>query len=196
MCCMTAVLLLYYLSYNKKNKEFDMIQIKFEQVLLAKLSSHIVSKYTVVDFCKEAEIERSYFYTRYENICDLFASVMALQLRRELRGKEKEKLNSIFFHMLEKIKMNKYFFLNIILISKDSRGYYEVLRKEIANAIENYLRPRGTFSVRQVDLVASGIYAIIYNWILHECKYDIRDTYQCISLLLNNIDRTKRNTKD
>ena len=194
---MIAFLLLYYLSYHKKKEGINMIKIKkSEEVLLAKLSGQIVKKYTVVEFCKEAKIERSYFYTRYENICDLFASVMTLQLRRELRGEENEKLNSIFFRMLEKIKNDKYFFLNIILISKDSGTYFEILQKEMATAIENYMCPRGAFSVRQVNLVASGIYAIIYNWILHRCKYDIRDVYQCINLLLKNIDRTETDSKD
>ncbi|WP_278960545.1 TetR/AcrR family transcriptional regulator [Lactobacillus apis] len=169
-----------------------MATIKFEEVLKGDLSKSIVRKYTVIDFCKKAGIERGSFYQRYGNICDLFASVMVLQARRTLRGLEKESIEAMIFRMLEKVKANKYYFLNIILISKDSRVFYDVLRKEIALAIENYMRPRGAFSVRQVELVANGIYAITYYWILNECKHDIRDVYQCIGLLLKNINKTKK----
>lgn len=172
-----------------------MMQIKFEQVLMNKLSNRTVEKYTVVEFCKEANIDRTFFYQRYKNICDLFASIMALQLRRTIRSQDEERLNNIFFRLLQKIKANKIFLFNIILISKDARCYYEVLRKEIATGIENYLRRHGAFSVRQVELVADGIYAIIFNWVLQECKYDIKDIYQSIDLLLRTIEKTKKISK-
>lgn len=169
---------------------------KFEKVLRDGLSKNVVEHYTVMNFCKEAKVSRGYFYTRYSNITDLFASVMTIQLRRTLRSSKNETMGEMFFRMLLKVKESHIFFLNIILISKDPRGFYEVLRKELAQAIENYLRPRRAFSVRQVELVANGIYAITYNWIIHECKHDIRDVYQCINLLLTNLNRIKRNSSD
>lgn len=165
----------------------------FEKILRNNLSNKVVDRYTVIELCREAKIDRSSFYNHYQNICDLFGKVMVIQILRTLRSNHNESMAKMFYRMLEKIKENRFFYLNIILIAKDPRGFYEVLRKELAKAIEKYMRPRGSFSVRTIELVASGIYTIIFNWVLLECKYDIRDVFQCINLLLKQVERPKRN---
>ncbi|WP_158593159.1 hypothetical protein [Lactobacillus sp. ESL0246] len=76
----------------------------------------------------------------------------------------------------------------MLTIAKDLREFYQVLNKELAHAIELYMRPRGAFSVRKIELVSNGIYAIVLNWVLNECKNDIRDIYQCIYLLLKQVE--------
>ncbi|MBA1392868.1 hypothetical protein EQ500_03130, partial [Lactobacillus sp. XV13L] len=155
-----------------------------ERILLSRLSKHSKARYTVVDYCRDAKIHRGNFYNHYHDICDLFVSVIRLRLRRTLRSSDGETIGQMFYRMLVKIRENKIFYMNILLITKNPRAFYDDLKKELAQAIENYLRPRGAFSVRQVQLVAMGIYAVVYNWLVHECKHDIRDVYQCIDLLL------------
>ncbi|BDR60788.1 hypothetical protein [Lactobacillus xylocopicola] len=163
--------------------------IEHEQVLLEKLSNCSRKRYRVVDFCEDAAISRRLFYLRYHNMSDMFTEVLKIQIRRTLRSNSGESITQMFFRMLEKIKKNKIFYANIRLISKDPRIFYHNLRKEYAQAIENYLRPRGAFSVTQVEMVANGIYAIIDNWVLHECEHPIVDVFQSIRILLDDLTR-------
>lgn len=165
---------------------------KTEQVLVFELSRYSVEKYTVTKFCQKLDINRGAFYRRNSNICDLFTSVLTLQTRRALRSVGNESMDRMFYRMLKKIKENKTFYGNLHRIAKDPPLFYRVLRKEYALAIENYMRPRGPFSVRKVELVANGIYAIIFNWVVDECRHDIRDVYQSIHLLLTHIEQTIR----
>ena len=163
---------------------------KTEQVLLLELSKYRVYKFTVTKFCKKLNINRGVFYTKYRNICDLFTSVLTLQTRRTLRSVDGETMDRMFYRMLQKIKENKIFYINLNRIAQDPPEFYRVLRKEYAKAIENYMRPRGPFSVHKVELVANGIYAIVFNWVVDECRHDIRDVYQSIHLLLVHIEQS------
>ncbi|MDF7673105.1 hypothetical protein PT281_07505 [Lactobacillus sp. ESL0701] len=164
-----------------------------EKILKRDLSKKICDKYTVTEFCQKAQIDRGMFYNHYSNMSSMFVSVVVLQVQRTLRSFNGETMNRMFYRMLTQIKENHIFYYNLLLISKDPRNFYIALRKEFAIAIENYMRPRGAFSVRQIDLVANGVYAIIYNWVIHECKTDIRDIYQCINLLLSHIEKPLKN---
>ncbi|MBI0033360.1 MULTISPECIES: TetR/AcrR family transcriptional regulator [Lactobacillus] len=163
---------------------------KNEQVLVLELSKYNVYKYTVTKFCKKLNINRGVFYRKYRNICDLFTSVLALQTRRALRSIDGETMDRMFYRMLSKIKENKTFYINLNRIAQNPQEFYRVLRKEYAIAIEKYMRPRGSFSVRKVELVANGIYAIVFNWVVDECRHDIRDVYQSIHLLLVHIEQS------
>ncbi|MBC6357493.1 hypothetical protein ERK19_09055 [Lactobacillus helsingborgensis] len=162
---------------------------KAEEVLVTGLSKYSVNKYTVTNFCKELKINRVAFYKKYRNICDLFTSVLALQTRRTLRVIGSENMDRMFYRMLAKIQENKIFYANLNRIAQDPAEFCRVLSKEYAYAIEMYMRPRGAFSVRKVEMVANGVYAIIFNWVLNECKADIRDIYQSIHLLLYHIEK-------
>ncbi|RHW51473.1 hypothetical protein DS833_01020 [Lactobacillus bombicola] len=172
-----------------------MITIKAEHILQNKLSNNIVHRYTVISFCADANINRGVFYHYYRNISDLFISVLSLQIRRALRSVSNETIEKLFYQILIKIRDNKLFYLNMLMITKEPREFYSTLRKEIAHAIELYMRPRGSFSVRQVEVISNGIYAIIFNWILNDCKPDIRDVYQSINLLLEHLESNTKTLK-
>lgn len=169
-----------------------LLTIRAEKILKQCLSNQIVHKYTVLEFCQAANINRGVFYQYYRNINDLFLSVMTIEIRRTLRSNKNESLGKMFYRMLVKIRENKFFYLNMLTIAKDLREFYQVINKELAHAIELYMRPRGAFSVRKIQLVSNGVYAIVLNWILNECKNDIRDIYQCIYLLLKQVEEPEK----
>ncbi|WEV70458.1 hypothetical protein OZY43_05810 [Lactobacillus sp. ESL0785] len=164
-----------------------------ERVLKSTLTKNIRSQFTVIEFCKEAQIKRGMFYNHYQNMSDLLLSVVVLQLKRSLRSFRGETMRQMFYRVLIKIQENKIFYINMLLIAKEPRQFCMVLTKELALAIENYMRPRGAFSVRKINLVAIGVYSIIYNWVVQECVSDVRDIYQSINLLLQNIEQVPKN---
>lgn len=122
-------------------------------------------------------------------MCDLFTSVLSLQTRRVLRSIDNETLARMFYRMLTKIKEDKIFYINLLRIARNSQEFYRVLGREYAKSIESYMRPRGPFSVHKIEIVANGIYSIIFNWLINECSCDIRDIYQSINLLLMHVEK-------
>ena len=160
-----------------------------EFVLKQSLTKKKLDKYSVIDFCKDAGINRGLFYSQYRNLSDLFVSVLTLRLKKSMRNTKNESINRVFYRLLCKIKKDAVFYLNILHISKKHETFYPILKKEIAIGLENYMRPRGAFSVRTIELVAEGIYSVLFNWISHEYQTDIRDIYQCINLFLPQIEK-------
>ncbi|WEV43188.1 TetR-like C-terminal domain-containing protein [Lactobacillus sp. ESL0684] len=163
-----------------------------EKVLKSALTKNIRTKYTVSLFCREAKIDRGTFYNHYRNLSDLFLSVLTLQMKRALKCQNSEHLNSIFYRLLKVIAENKFFYFNIISLANDPYTFYAVLRKELAFAIEEYLRPRTAFSVRKVELISNAIYTVINHWVKGFCQQDIRDVYQTIGLLLVNLEEPEK----
>ncbi|MDF7638489.1 TetR-like C-terminal domain-containing protein [Lactobacillus sp. ESL0791] len=166
-----------------------------EKVLKQDLGTKKINKYFIIDFCETAGISRTVFYKQYKNAAGLFTSVLVLQLKRALRNPRNKPINRLVYDLLLKMYQNKQFYINIYNIVTNPNEFHTTLKKEIANSLEGYMRPKGPFSVRKIELVAEGVYAVIFHWVANDFKEDIRDIYQCINLFLPVIEEYLKNDR-
>ena len=60
---------------TKDNQQARNTQEKIKAILLAKLASKHISQITVQEICRDAKINRTTFYTHYDNLSDLMHTI-------------------------------------------------------------------------------------------------------------------------
>lgn len=158
----------------KNNSRYKANSEKIETAFLTLILNHKYENITISQVCKQAEINRSTFYTHYDDINDLiikieskFAKGMATIFNFGLRQE-----HDAFIEMFTFIKKNKYFykaFLNIPYVTlAETNTKLEVL-KNIGNNT-NIDKSNKIDLFYRASFFGAGIKEMCRLWLERDCK--------------------------
>ena len=164
---------------------------KIKEILLRKLDSRRLNRITVQEICSEAKINRTTFYTHYDNIYDLMQSIeveMQQGVRKLLldpnsgifRPLTEKSLEQLIIYIYEhahfyRILLNDFNGLNVIdreLAAQWEKEIEPVIRKK-TGATETELRYR-------FEYFNWGLRGIIRKWLNMNCPESPRELTQAI----------------
>ncbi|MBE5757778.1 MAG: TetR/AcrR family transcriptional regulator [Clostridiales bacterium] len=158
----------------KNNKRYKISSEKIETTFLTLILNHRYEDITISQICERAEINRSTFYSHYDDINDLiikieskFANGMAAIFNFGLR-----RTNEAFIEMFKFVKENKYFykaFLNI--------PYATLAEKNIKDKVLTNIKDKHDMGdvddmniYYRANFFGAGIKELCRLWLERDCK--------------------------
>ncbi len=184
---------------NKSQAKFYNTSLKMNEALLELLKSKNLSSISVAEICRKAKVNRSTFYTHYNNVYELlhetrdnFMKSFLESYSIKIEELEKNEMNESMFispqyliPYLEFVLKNKSFFkvfVDNIGIFNVGDFYNSLFEKLWIPACKKY----GVTDKKIISYMAkfylSGMMAIILDWINNDCKDDI--DFICNTIIL------------
>ena len=158
----------------KNNKRYKNSSEKIETTFLTLILNHKYEDITISQICEHAGINRSTFYTHYDDINDLiikieskFAKGMASIFNYGFRTN-----HEAFVEMFKFVKENQYFykaFLNIPYVTLAEKD----IKSTILNNMKDSLKPIISNEVElsyHASFFGAGIKEICKIWLARDCK--------------------------
>ena len=155
----------------KNNSRYKMSSEKIETAFLSLLLNKNYEDISISDICKKACINRSTFYSHYDDINDLiikiestFASSMASIFNFGLRQN-----HEAFIEMFTFVEKNKYFykaFLNIPYTTLAEKN----TKQSIMFTLKDYAKDNDISLFYRASFFGAGIKEICKLWLERDCK--------------------------
>lgn len=159
---------------NKKNNQrYKAGSEKIETAFLSLLYNKEYDDISISEICQRAEINRSTFYTHYEDINDLiikieskFSNSISLIFDNGLKYD-----NETFEEMFEFIKKNKYFYNSFLHIPYTSLAEAKARDKILNNIKDTYPESINNINLYyRAHFFGAGIKEICKLWLDRDCK--------------------------
>lgn len=159
---------------NKKNNQrYKAGSEKIETAFLSLLYNKEYDDISISEICQRAEINRSTFYTHYEDINDLiikieskFSNSISLIFDNGLKYD-----NETFEKMFEFVKKNKYFYKSFLNIPYTSIAEIKARDKILNNVKASYIEPIDDINLYyRAHFFGAGIKEICKLWLDRDCK--------------------------
>lgn len=175
---------------EKLDRRQKYTRLVLKESLLKLLEQKTISTVTVKEICKQADINRSTFYTHYKDQFDLLDKIeeeiiadLYHYLDRYQSNLEDESIQMVE-KLLDYIEDNKHTFQ--ILLNKNADPAFEKRLKDTAQhfMIHNWMREQPVdkqVSMYLSTFVVSGAIHVIKNWIDHDMDFSNKN----LSILIN-----------
>lgn len=158
----------------KNNARYKTSSEKIETAFLALILNHKYEDITVNQICEQAEINRSTFYSHYDDINDLIIKIESrfAKSMASIFDYGERQTHEAFIEMFEFVKKNKYFykaFLNIPYITLAERNLKIDVLKHIGdnNKIDNSKKMELYY---RASFFGAGIKELCRIWLEFDCK--------------------------
>lgn len=161
-------------------------KIKLEQALLKLLKRKQRENISVVELCREADVNRSTFYVYYNSVEDLFDEIFGrilFKMEKELQWKKRVSLEELIGIYLKYARENQIIFQSIHDHSIDDHCI-----KQMTALITDYMDPKTVLAISENNLRYSywysGFFGMIKQWLENDC----RNSEEEILAILKNED--------
>lgn len=154
---------------KKADRRTEYTKMVIKQSLYELLDKKHLSKITVKELCKEADINRTTFYRNYQDIYDLYEKI------------EEELTESVFadndlendrYKLLEVIYENQNFYREFFASRLESRYIKQTIEK-MYQEIKQLLIKRGSFDEKSFQILYQynyyGVIGVIQEWLKRGC---------------------------
>lgn len=179
---------------KKNDRRVKYTKMVIIQSLLHLMEENPLSKITVTDICKLADINRSTFYTYYTDPYDLLTQIED-ELFEDIKGvlENSPVLDADFEFMvkiLEYIAKNSALCKIIFSVHDDKAILQRIINLAHDKSIAEYQSSAPKAAKEVLELVfifvSNGIVGIIQNWIQSNMKQDKKEVAELISKLSNH----------
>lgn len=183
---------------NKSEVKFQNTARKMNSALIELLEEKEFSQITVLEVCKRAGVNRSTFYSHYNNTYDLLEEVH-ISFNKEL-SKHFIADDSVFLEndisisikktvsYLEFIKEHRFFFkayMNNLNNFKHDEFYSAIKEKVLIPLLEKKKITNKTTVNYVAQFYLNGVAAIIKEWVFNDCTDDVEYVSETMLLCLN-----------
>lgn len=172
---------------TRSESKFNHTAEKMEKALLTLLTKKSFSSITIAEICKEAGVNRSTFYSHYDNTSDLLRDSKEtfihhfLEMVKESSPKAKEASSDygrivsrgFLIPFLDQIRKNRVFF-NVYVENFHTFNGEEDDKEFMGRIVLPALKSHGITDEVKARYIAryllNGIYAIIMEWVGDGCK--------------------------
>lgn len=176
---------------TKNNQRFQETDDKIQNCFLTLLNQKQISQITVQEICNIVGINRSSFYTHYEDIYALLNSIskkvgrdLIIQLNKIEYDPSVPISKSHLCIILEHMKAHSSFYkgwLNDIGTAKTEELFQALLENTFRPWLQQHI---GAISDHRIDyhfaFFKSGLMAVIGQWLLYDCEESPEDIAQII----------------
>lgn len=160
----------------KNNKRYKISSEKIETTFLSLILNHKYEDITISQICEHANINRSTFYSHYDDINDLiikiesmFAKSMASIFNNGLR-----QTHQAFIEMFTFVQENKYFYKAFLNIPYITLAESNTKSSVLTNIKDNNYQPEQNISdvnlFYRASFFGAGIKELCRIWIARDCK--------------------------
>ena len=182
--------IIFYKDGDDMDKRILRTKKKLTNTLLTTLKSKKVKDITVLDLCKDANINRTTFYKYYKDIDDLLYKIeesLIAELEKNINDIKRNYLLSYTTIIIETINNHKEIYTRLISENGDHNFLKRILYLVHDQSIEEWrkLLKKAT----EVDLdniynfIVDGTIGIIESWIKKDCKEECQN----ILIFINKI---------
>lgn len=158
----------------KNNSRYKMSNEKIETAFLTLILNNKYEDITISQVCKEANINRSTFYSHYDDINDLVIKIegkFANSVANIFSYGDKQTLES-FIDMFKFVKENKYFYKAFLNIPYKTLAEKNTIIGVLKHIGENYIDEKtnrmGIFY--RASFFGAGIKEMCRIWLEYDCK--------------------------
>ena len=158
----------------KNNSRYKMSSEKIETAFLTLILNHNYEDITISQICKEANINRSTFYSHYDDINDLIVKIEGKFAKgtAAIFNFGERQTHEAFVEMFSFIKENKYFykaFLNIPYVTlAETNTKIDVLKNIGGKSNIDKSKTMGIFY--RASFFGAGIKEMCRIWLQYDCK--------------------------
>jgi len=161
---------------NKRKKES---QKKIERIFLNLIQTREIEEISVTDICKEAQLNRTTFYSNYIDIYDL-ADKIRERLEKEVlelyKDQHENRYNdNDFLKLFKHIKENQIFYRTYFKLGFDKNAVIEIYDYDLAK--KYYGDKHIDF---HIEFFKAGLNAIIKKWLNNGCKETPEEMFDII----------------
>lgn len=177
---------------NRSESKFHNTAVRFNKALLKLLDKKEFKDITILEICREAGVNRSTFYSHYENTYDLLEEVKNNSIADFMAGfKSDLKVNDIGNYELDELVfVSPRYLIPYLEFVKENKNFFKVYMNNLANfsvdEMDRYLtetvftpiyEKSGIKDKTIINYMSkyflSGITAIVTEWVKHNCEDDI-----------------------
>ncbi|MBD5431846.1 MAG: hypothetical protein HDR41_05275 [Lactobacillus sp.] len=153
------------------------------EIIKKSMTDKKTKRFTIVDYCKNANVSRTAFYNFYGNgVINLYSSVFEEQINKSLTFRTQGSFAKTIDDALEEIFENREVYLLMYegMNYKERKAVRERIVKALFEKLKDYSFLHEGISATRLKVIANGIYGHIFNWVLHSCEDDKREVYKII----------------
>lgn len=152
---------------------------KLTNTLLTLLKNKALKDITVLELCKEANINRTTFYKYYEDIDDLVYKIeesLLSDLKNNINDIKRNYLLTYTNKTIEEISSHKEIYTKLLSENGDHTFLRRILNNVYEPSIEEWRKLLKKATQEDLDniynFIVDGTIGIIENWIKNNCKQD------------------------
>lgn len=162
---------------TKGNQRAAQTENKIKWVFLNLLKEKDISRISVSEICKQAEIHRTTFYVHYKDVADLMEHLVA-EMYQQIMGLFVEEGKGLrpngFQHLFELIQQHRAFFCAYMDALGEFNLTYDRLPTELQHNIDKIMPIMGYASKEELiyhqTFFTAGLSAVIRRWIRRGCQ--------------------------
>ena len=152
---------------------------KLTNTLLTLMNNKPLKEITVLELCKEANINRTTFYKYYEDIDDLVFKIeesLLSELKNNINDIKRNYLLTYTNKIIEEISSHKEIYINLLSENGDHTFLRRILNGVYEHSIEEWRKLLKKATQEDLDniynFIVDGTIGIIENWIKNNCKQE------------------------